>query len=610
MIVMTALVATIFTPTVQTAKAAISWTQLTFYDTNPSGEKLKPNISCDGNLVFYIHACGTNTCESENQDGGSIYEVNLSNNAKRRVLKGTLDGDGAIYVSSNNDGAILALATSVDLNNDLTGEALGHQQIYVYIRSINTFERLTAYETTEDLQPNISCNGNVVCWTSQADPLNPSAGSTTPSRGYCFNRTTQTISPITSGIDHTTFIYPSNDGTKFVVASRELLSGTLPVGFENTQQIYFSANSGNTWQNITLIENTAINFEPYLSKDESRVVFAQIGQLLDGSSESRKIAFVYSFSTGLVTRLFAIDDQLPPATIADYVSINSDGSKVVVRSSIDLDSSGSLVSDGVFSGSSTPSDLVVQSGSPVDLRVCDPLGRCVTKNNTSQIPEASCNEFDFDGTGNGHLNDRVTIDPRIAGDYTVEIIPEDGAPPDAPYSLRVVSNDTLILNEAATIETIPPQPYQIDVPPPQFSSDLRQAYIGSASGKLNFKGFLSAGETAGDVKLVISDGVNAVELPLDNTANYQNLNSRLITKTFIDSEAKIRVRAKRPVIGNRWQIIIKGSKLGTSAIYGLDTFASTPTPANVTWELSFAAGEYIATKKMVRNRKGDLVVAR
>lgn len=93
----------------------------------------------------------------------------------------------------------------------------------------------------------------------------------------------------------------------------------------------------------------------------------------------------------------------------------------------------SLVRNGVVPDAfKIVNQLTIDSHSPVDLIITDPLGRQVNKNDSS-IPGATYLEDDFNGDGD--LDDRVLIPEALDGVYEIEVEAEQGAPQGSTYSL-------------------------------------------------------------------------------------------------------------------------------------------------------------------------------
>ena len=120
---------------------------------------------------------------------------------------------------------------------------------------------------------------------------------------------------------------------------------------------------------------------------------------------------------------------------------------------------------GAYEGSSGPpqSHLTVQALSPVDLVVTDPQGRTISKD-ASTIPSASYTETDLNDDGDP--DDKIIILEPLAGDYSIEVVPEPGADPTDTYTLNVSrGGESTTLAENLQIQDIPVEPYSFSVEP-------------------------------------------------------------------------------------------------------------------------------------------------
>lgn len=588
---------------ITTANAAINCTRLTTYDGNPSiNAPLRPNISCDGNYGFYISTCQPSDPFCNSQDDGSIYKVNLINGSTIRFIAGTTgaSGIGITYVSSNETGDIIALASAKNLTGDLTGDYAISTQVYV--SDNGTLRRLTtSFDGIRDLKPNISCDGNVVCWVSVTDGV---------SQAFCNTWRINQLTQITTGSRHTTSIVPNNDGTHYVVASRETLAGSFPAPeYESTLQIYFF--NGSIWARKSLLEGGE-PLEPRLTKDETLIVFANEPHNLRLQS-GRKTACKYSFGSDLFSKIFNDSEFQSKQTVASYVSADHNGSNILLASEADL--AGDVTTLGqrhVYHCKLSATDLIYQSGSPVTLRVIDPQGRCFSQDpqlcngSAETIPGASYDESDLVGDAICNIagdkrdcDDRITIDPRIEGTYTIDVIP-DGASPNDPYSLIAVYNNSRALQISTQFGDTPePQQFPLSVPPPQATLDLARGYVGSASGKYRLKGSFTAPEVKGSVTLTITDGTNTKTIDLGDTANYKKVSASVISTKIINGASIIRIKFKKPAFDD-WQVIIKGTKLD------LAMFAGT-SDSTIGYELTFGGVAYTSEELFGRTGKLDLL---
>ncbi len=92
--------------------------------------------------------------------------------------------------------------------------------------------------------------------------------------------------------------------------------------------------------------------------------------------------------------------------------------------------------------------LIVVGYSPINLKVTDPLGNYIGKD-----AQGNLNQTIFNATYTEIVNDSIHIPFPISGDYIIEIITEEGAPPDAIYSVgvRIDGTDQCILVEEAQV---------------------------------------------------------------------------------------------------------------------------------------------------------------
>mgnify|MGYP001582364045 FL=1 len=213
------------------ATAAVQWTQLTYKDGNPSGTPIRPNISCDGKYVYYVHSCRIDDCSGD-QDEGSVYQVRTSNLSTTRIVSSAVGDDNkCLYVSADETGDTLAIDATDDLSGDTPPNSLSVEQIY--IRNTNgSINRLTAYESHysgegDGHKPNISCDGSTVCWTHD-------------DTGFCCN-TASCVTPTQIGTaGFMTSISPGNDGSTYVVMTTENLTGDpIPPIYDGSPQMYY-----------------------------------------------------------------------------------------------------------------------------------------------------------------------------------------------------------------------------------------------------------------------------------------------------------------------------------------------------------------------------------
>ena len=80
-------------------------------------------------------------------------------------------------------------------------------------------------------------------------------------------------------------------------------------------------------------------------------------------------------------------------------------------------------------------ELDAEACCPVDLVVTDPLGRTIDKDDQSAIPDTTYVEIDLDGDGDP--DDSVMIPDGVAGNYSIEVLPDPDAQPTNTYTLNV-----------------------------------------------------------------------------------------------------------------------------------------------------------------------------
>lgn len=552
--------------------AAVTWTQHSMRDGNTVPIPIRPNLSCDGVNLYWTHPCRNNECSL--QDSGSLYKTVLSTGTTTRIISSTLNTNEQInYASPNNDGSVIAFTSNVDRVGDLPTNAQGYDQIYVYLEASGTYERLTAYQNEEALHPNISCDGDTVCWTSLADPASPELNEVSQGRAYCYNRTTDTISAITTDpAKHTYWIAPNNNGTKYAVTSIDPLAGALPSGYELEPQIYFF--NGSAWSLIGLLlaGDTRLP-EPHITGDETKMLFAMKADLVEGDPEERRIAFQYSFESGLITRLFAPNPS-DPSLVVDYVSTNTDGTIIGVNSDANLNGDVATSGQDIYSGIYTPSSQTVQSGSPVDLAITDAQGRTCAKA-VCAIP--GCFYFEHDFNGDGEPNDRIWCDPRPAGIAEIEVIPDGTAQPTDTYSLVSVAEGAapVILATNETIENIPPTPYEITVPPPIFSLNLLSGRLQPRNGTLRLRATFVEPEVSGNVVFTVTGGSTPLVLGLGNTTSYTtSANGNSMRANINGVRITLKKRFHKGVF-QHWIISITGHNIDLQAFVGSTDLAIT-----------------------------------
>jgi hypothetical protein len=106
------------------------------------------------------------------------------------------------------------------------------------------------------------------------------------------------------------------------------------------------------------------------------------------------------------------------------------------------------------------SGLIVTAYSPVEIVITDPDGLTISKQ-VNEIPGASYTELDLDG--DGALDERIRINHRKSGDYTVSVIPDPDARATDTYTLEVtLFGMPVIIAENVQIGDIPTHPYIIE----------------------------------------------------------------------------------------------------------------------------------------------------
>lgn len=101
--------------------------------------------------------------------------------------------------------------------------------------------------------------------------------------------------------------------------------------------------------------------------------------------------------------------------------------------------------------------LSITAHSPVDLCIFDSTGRMINKS-YCEIPAATYSEIDLNADGDD--DDYIYIPNAIDGNYSIIVIPEEGAAPNATYSLTLnYELENNILAENISISDIPSEPY-------------------------------------------------------------------------------------------------------------------------------------------------------
>lgn len=110
--------------------------------------------------------------------------------------------------------------------------------------------------------------------------------------------------------------------------------------------------------------------------------------------------------------------------------------------------------------------VMIIGHSPIDLVVTDPHGHMISKG-FCLVDSAEYLEEDLDG--DGELEDFVLIGLGVVGDYSIQIIPQEGALPEETYSLWVgVGDQSSWLAQSVAISASPSGGYEFhsDVPEP------------------------------------------------------------------------------------------------------------------------------------------------
>lgn len=124
--------------------------------------------------------------------------------------------------------------------------------------------------------------------------------------------------------------------------------------------------------------------------------------------------------------------------------------------------------------------LVVRSHCPVDLVLTDDSGNVVSKT-LNQITGATYTETDLDGDGD--LDDQITIPNPSTQGYSITVVPEPGADPNAPVTLVVEDHSVKrILLDNVRVADLPTSPIVLDVDrtPPELTVDPTPAVLGPA----------------------------------------------------------------------------------------------------------------------------------
>lgn len=129
----------------------------------------------------------------------------------------------------------------------------------------------------------------------------------------------------------------------------------------------------------------------------------------------------------------------------------------------------------------TFNNLIVQTRSPVDLRIITPSGLEISKD-TNEVEEAVYSEFDFDYDGGN--NDRIIIYNPLDGIFSIWVTPDSSAMPTDTYTLEVIFNgDTTVIAKDVRVEDMPSMGYSFNTLPYSSLSgfviaDLSQGLLG------------------------------------------------------------------------------------------------------------------------------------
>ena len=120
---------------------------------------------------------------------------------------------------------------------------------------------------------------------------------------------------------------------------------------------------------------------------------------------------------------------------------------------------------------------IVTTTCPVDIVLTDSLGNVVSKSLT-QIPDGTYIETDLDG--DGEPDDRITIPDPTSQTYSISVIPEPDADPDAPVTLVLENHGVKqILLDEVRVGDLPTEPFlvSVDRTSPQLTADPTPALL-------------------------------------------------------------------------------------------------------------------------------------
>ena len=536
----------------------------TSYDSeDPQSDALRPHPTGDFKTAFYTSHCVDTSCQ--NQNGGNLYKANLLNGTRSTIVAGT-SSSGCNHVSVNADGTKLAASCSGDLLDDLTGDAAISSQVYILTKTGNGYvatQRLTAHDNgMNDLKPEIY--GNTVCWVSFQDPVDPLTY-TSRKAAYCDDISNANVPvKMTSGTAHTHFFVPGPDG-KFLTNSRQLLDPDIPSFYEAENVQYFD---GTEWHMIVHVSGGSVNAEPMFAVGGTKIIFVKETDLIDGSADPRRAAWVCDLAPGTCTKIFTATTAFNVA-LAQFVVANSDLTEIVVSSSADLDG-GTGIGWNIYSCAVDDTGSTGSTGSPVDqeMRV-DDIPAC---NKTFCIPECQYIEYDIDM--DGELNDSIRCDPYPAGDITYAVMPDGTGGPTSTYHQRIAVGGEVI--QEIFDQPVPPSGSEDtftaeDVPPPIFPILLKHSKIQASKGGARIKATFEATDLLGSASMTISVGPQSVVIDLGDTNFYRQAGQSLHTILHNPDGSILAIRFKK--IGltlgiPRWSANISVRRLPALSLFG------------------------------------------
>jgi hypothetical protein len=267
-----------------------------------------------------------------------------------------------------------------------------------------------------------------------------------------------------------TWTYAGNTNVNVYIGSiAHVVTFTSTLNWHGSETITFTATDPGSLSDSDSMTVTvsAVNDPPVVSNIPD-VSFVKNGAdssihldnyVTDPDNTDAEISWTYAGNTN-------VNVSIDPVThvVVFTATLNWHGSETVIFTANDpggLSDSDSMTISVVTAGD-TDVSLIVQTYCPVDLVVTDPGDRAISKD-ASAIPSAIYIEMDLDGDGD--LDARVFVADPLVGDYSIEVVPEQGADPLDTYTLDVsYGNESARLAEDVRIHDIPAQPYSFFFP--------------------------------------------------------------------------------------------------------------------------------------------------